>query len=96
MALVSTVFAAWLCLAQSSSVDGAKERSFWPQSPLVAPVYPPLARQARIMGDVKVRIGIHRDGSIASAEIVSGPPMLQPAALASAKIKFDCWPDSLD
>jgi TonB family protein len=97
MAIVSIVFAAQFCLAQSSGAESAKERTFWPESPLVAPVYPPLARQARIMGDVKVRIGIHRDGSVTSAEVVSGPLMLQPAALASAqKSKFYCWPDCTD
>jgi TonB family protein len=49
------------------------------------PVYPPLARQARIMGDVKVKIGIRRNGIVASAEVVSGHPLLRQAALESAK-----------
>jgi len=49
------------------------------------PVYPPLARQARIMGDVKVLVGVRQDGSVASAEVVSGHPMLKQAALDSAQ-----------
>jgi TonB family protein len=55
------------------------------------PVYPPLARQARIMGDVKILVGVRQDGSVASAEVVSGHPMLTQAALDSAqKSTFLC------
>jgi hypothetical protein len=58
---------------------------------LSPPVYPPLARQALIMGDVKLRLGIRRDGTDATAEVISGHPMLQPAALESAeKSAFLC------
>jgi outer membrane biosynthesis protein TonB len=44
---------------------------------LSPPLYPPLARQARIMGDVKLRIGIRRDGTVATADVISGHPMLK-------------------
>jgi TonB family protein len=58
---------------------------------LSPPVYPPLARQARITGDVKIQIGIRRDGSVASADVISGPSMLKQAALESAqKSTFEC------
>lgn len=58
---------------------------------LYGPIYPPLSRQARIAGDVQVRLGIRRDGTIASAEAVSGHAMLKPAALESAqKSTFEC------
>ncbi len=49
------------------------------------PAFPPLARQARIMGDVQIRMEIRKDGSVASAEVVSGHSMLKQAALESAK-----------
>jgi TonB family protein len=52
---------------------------------LSPPVYPPLARQARITGDVKIQVGIRQDGSVASAEVISGHPMLRQAALESAQ-----------
>jgi TonB family protein len=52
---------------------------------LVPPVYPPLARQAQIAGDVMVRVLIRQDGSVESAEVVSGHPMLKQAALDSAQ-----------
>jgi TonB family protein len=53
--------------------------------------YPPLARAAQITGDVKLRIRIRPDGSVVSLELLSGHPMLAPAAIASAQqSKFRC------
>jgi TonB family protein len=58
---------------------------------LSPPVYPPLARQARIMGDVKVQVSIRKDGTVESAELISGNPILKQAALESAqKSTFEC------
>lgn len=58
---------------------------------LSPPLYPPLARQARIMGDVKVYVHVRKDGSVESAELFSGHPMLAPTALESArKSQFEC------
>jgi TonB family protein len=52
---------------------------------LLPPVYPPLARLARIAGDVQVQVLIRKDGSVASAKVISGHPILEPAALESAQ-----------
>jgi TonB family protein len=58
---------------------------------LYPPVYPPLARQARILGDVKIEVHVRKDGTVDSAEVVSGHPMLKQAALDSAqKSTFEC------
>ena len=58
---------------------------------LSLPIYPQLAGQARIAGDVKIQVQIRRDGSVASADVVNGHPMLKPAALASAQNSaFEC------
>jgi TonB family protein len=58
---------------------------------LFPPAYPPLARQARITGDVKMQVTIRQDGSVASAEVISGHPMLKQAALDSVqKSTFEC------
>jgi TonB-like protein len=54
-------------------------------SQLSPPMFPPLARQARISGEVKVQLSIRTDGSVESASAVSGDPMLVPAALESAR-----------
>ena len=54
-------------------------------------IFPPLARMANIVGEVKIRVGIRKDGSVASAELVSGHPMLKQAALESAQMsQFEC------
>jgi hypothetical protein len=58
---------------------------------LAGPVYPPLARQARIIGDVEVTLNIRQDGSVASVVPISGHPLLIQAALDSAQhSKFEC------
>jgi protein TonB len=40
------------------------------------PVYPPLARQARIQGTVRLQAIIAKDGTIQSLDVVSGHPLL--------------------
>jgi TonB family protein len=45
--------------------------------------YPPLARQARISGTVRVEAVIGTDGKVKSAKAVSGPPLLRQAAVES-------------
>jgi len=49
------------------------------------PVYPPLAKQARISGTVKLAAVIAKDGSIQDLKVISGHPLLIPAALAAVK-----------
>jgi periplasmic protein TonB len=49
------------------------------------PAYPPLARQARISGVVRLQAVIARDGAIMDLRVVSGHPLLVPAALAAVK-----------
>lgn len=45
-----------------------------------APVYPPLARQARIQGVVQIDAVLDEQGHVAEMKIVSGPPLLYQAA----------------
>lgn len=49
------------------------------------PVYPPLAKQARIQGVVKLNAIIGKDGSIQNLTQVSGHPLLVPAAMEAVK-----------
>jgi TonB family protein len=51
----------------------------------VAPVYPALARQARIQGDVVVRLTIDEGGVPTDIRLVSGHPLLSPTALDAVK-----------
>jgi hypothetical protein len=57
---------------------------------LFKPVYPALARQADISGEVNVVLMVHQDGTTTAA-IESGHPMLRQSALDSAKqSSFEC------
>jgi TonB family protein len=51
----------------------------------VSPVYPPLARQARIQGTVILKVQITKSGEVANIQLVSGHPMLAPAAIEAVK-----------
>jgi TonB family protein len=94
----SLIVVAALCL--SGTIEHASAQSAQsseaPQSGAVLtrlsdPTYPPLARQARIAGDVDLMLTIRRDGSVESAVVVSGHPMLRQAALDSTRrSQFEC------
>lgn len=77
----------------------------WPPKRIVAITdYVPLARQARIAGDVEIKCTLAEDGSVTSAEAVSGHPLLKEqarqnallwkfqstSAPAAGKAKVDC------
>lgn len=49
------------------------------------PVYPPLARQARIQGNVVLHAIIDKEGKVAQLEVISGHPLLVQAALDAVK-----------
>jgi protein TonB len=51
----------------------------------VTPVYPPLARQARISGIVRLEAVISRSGVIESLQVMSGHPLLTQAALDAVR-----------
>jgi protein TonB len=51
----------------------------------VIPVYPPLARSARISGVVRLIGTIAKDGTIQNLQLVSGHPMLAQAAMEAVR-----------
>ena len=51
----------------------------------VQPVYPPLARQTRISGTVRLHAIISKNGAVEQLEVVSGHPLLQQAALDAVR-----------
>ncbi len=51
----------------------------------VPPVYPPPARQARIQGTVTLDVVIRQDGTIGDISLISGHPMLAPAAIEAVR-----------
>ena len=49
------------------------------------PMYPPMARQLRMAGDVEVDATVDESGSVEKAEVVKGNAMLTSAAQMAAK-----------
>jgi len=59
------------------------------------PLYPTVAKEANVSGDVAVRATIDAKGNVSHMEIVSGPPMLRQAAL-EALHRWKYRPATLD
>lgn len=51
----------------------------------IVPVYPPLAKQARVQGTVKFSAIIGKDGTIQNLQLISGHPLLVPSATEAVK-----------
>ena len=51
----------------------------------VQPAYPPLARSARIQGTVSLQAVISKQGLIENLRVISGHPMLAPAAIEAVR-----------
>jgi len=51
----------------------------------VVPVYPPVARQARVQGEVVLDANIASNGTVESLKAISGHPLLIPAAIDAVK-----------
>jgi periplasmic protein TonB len=49
------------------------------------PVYPPLAKQARISGVVHLSAIIGKEGNVVNLAVISGHPLLIPSALESVR-----------
>jgi protein TonB len=49
------------------------------------PIYPPLAKAARVQGTVKFQATIGKDGTIQNLQLLSGPPLLVPSAMEAVK-----------
>jgi protein TonB len=49
------------------------------------PVYPPIAKAARVSGTVVLQATISKNGTIENLHVVSGPAMLQQAAMDAVK-----------
>lgn len=52
---------------------------------MVRPIYPPLAKQARIQGTVKLRAIIDKNGQVVQLEVVVGHPLLVQSALDAVR-----------
>jgi len=58
---------------------------------LFQPIYPPVAKQAGVKGNVELELKVKADGNLESATVVGGHPLLTQSALDSAKqSQFEC------
>ena len=58
------------------------------QSQLVSqakPVYPPLAKAARVQGTVTFEALIDTDGHVQNLQLLAGPPLLVPASMTAVQ-----------
>ena len=51
----------------------------------VNPVYPPMAKQARVQGTIRFEVVIAKDGTIRNLHLVSGPPLLVQSAIEAVR-----------
>ena len=74
-------------VAQNSASSQAISESYARQHlvQMTEPFYPPIARAARVQGDVVLEIVIDMDGKVACEKFLSGPLMLEQAALDAVK-----------
>jgi TonB family protein len=61
----------------------------------VEPVYPRLAREARVQGTVRLRAVIDASGKVQEVKLIEGPPMLVQAAIDAAR-QFEYSPPTAD
>ena len=80
MLVVSTVFVVAAALHRKSTMEGQPT-----VARAVAPLYPPIAKQARVSSKVVVEVTIDASGKVALAKAIEGHPLLQKAAEAGAK-----------
>jgi TonB family protein len=52
---------------------------------MVQPVYPPLAKRARIQGKVILKVVVGQDGAVTSVTLENGHPLLAPAAIDAVR-----------
>jgi TonB family protein len=85
-------FGLTLCLAASAALPGRTlAQTASTQAPKrkikvrVAPEYPPLAKQLRVTGKVKIEATVAPDGHVTGTKTVGGSPVLVVAALDALK-----------
>jgi TonB family protein len=77
--VLAIAVSAFVVIAQSNSSDLPTVIS------AVAPVYPPIARQARAASDTIVEVEIDREGKVMSAESRGGHPLFRKVAEEAAR-----------
>lgn len=85
---LSAIFAI-LCVFQYGF--GAEQKQQVTVLKYVVPPYPPIARTARITGDVVLSFNVQGDGTVSDVNVISGSKFLvQPSVDAIKQWKFQC------
>lgn len=83
----SLLLATWVSVRAAETIEGGNLNGKALSLPV--PDYPPLAKQTRVTGIVKVDVLVSENGKIESAKAASGPMLLKQAAVDAAnKAKF--------
>jgi TonB family protein len=82
-------FALIAALLLNLSALGADPEPYLKSAPM--PFYPPLCRQARIQGQVILHFTVNEQGDTSDVEAVSGPPLLQRAAIETVQSWKFAW-----
>jgi len=73
-------------IQRAARQDGNKERPRWPMLILkTPPIYPAIAKTARVSGTVELEATISKNGTIKDVRVASGPVMLRQAAVDAVR-----------
>jgi TonB family protein len=86
---MKATFALIAVLLLNLSALGADPEPYLKSAPM--PFYPPLARAARIQGQVILHFTVNERGDTSDVEAVTGPPMLQRAAIEGVQSWKFSW-----
>lgn len=70
-----------LVIAQPSTTTNIEAKAI----KKIPPIYPPLARRKRVMGEVKVGLEINSDGTVTNAIFLEGNSLFKPVSLEAAR-----------
>lgn len=91
---MKTAFTLIAVLLLSLSAAGADSEPRLESAPM--PFYPIICRQARIQGQVILHFTVNEQGATSDVEAVTGPPMLQRAAIEEVRGWKFSWRPSCD
>ncbi len=81
---VLLALASGLVMGQATVLNVSKTEAAKNATSKVAPVYPPMARQLGMQGEVEVEARVLEDGSVESVKPLTGNPVLLGAAVTAA------------
>lgn len=91
ISLIVLITVVLLAASAIGQLDSPRENERVTLVKLADAYYPPLAREARVIGTVEVILNLRPDGSVVSSDAISGHPLLRETAEAIARAsEFKC------